>query len=243
MRSRRNRWKAAKTEPFASEAALCELLREVATSMGWVFYPETGGWDAILVLPDETQIGIQAKLRANVDVLAQALIPLRRVGPDVHAVLVPTCSIAFRDVADGLGVLVIDGSSLRATSRMIEWAGAGYLEAVVRRAPRSVHLPGRCWLPPFVPTGPAGVPAPRSVSPWRVAAAKLCAAIREGLEPTNAEIAAYGMSASTWKRWLDPVPGTKPRRYALRPGVTLPDVAFPEVSLGLALPMPVRSAT
>lgn len=236
MMSRRNRWRSEKVEPFESEAALCEVLRAVTARDGWAFYPEQGGWDAVLVMPDETQIGIQAKLRANVDVLAQCLVPLRRTGPDIHAVLVPTCSRAFRDVAHELGVAVLVGDVLREPNHR-----ADYLRQVVTRAPRRVHLPGRCWLPPFVPTGPAGVPAPRSVSPWRIAAARLCAEIRTGLEPTNAEITKREMSASTWRRWLEPVPGTKPRRYRLIPGRTLPDVAFPEVSIGLGLPRPIRS--
>lgn len=213
------------------------MLRGVATRLGWTFYPEAGGWDALLVLPDETQVGIQAKLRANVDVLAQALVPARRVGPDVHAVLVPTCSRAFLDVAEALNVLVIVGDNLRAVPH---WDPAKELEREVTRAPRTTHLRGRCWLPPFVPDLPAGVPAPRTVSPWRVAAAQLCAEIRTGLEPTNAELAMRGMTMSTWRRWLDPIPGSRPRRYTLRPGATLPDVAFPEVSRGLGLPEPVR---
>lgn len=247
-RPRRSRWSAAKVAPFASEAALCEVLREAAARLGWAFYPEMGGWDALLVLDDETQVGIQAKLRANVDVLAQSIVPARRVGPDIHAVLVPTCSRAFRDVAAELGVAVIVGDVLRRARSMdaedgfAEWTSVGYLRTVVEKAPRSTHLPGRCWLPPFVPEGLAGVPAPRSVSPWRVAAAKLCAEIREGLEPTNALLRERGMSPSTWYQWLDPIPGTRPRRYALRAGASLPDVAFPEVARGLGLPEPERAA-
>lgn len=246
MRSRRNRWKAYRAAPFASEAALCEVLRSAARALGWVFYPETGGWDAIVVLPDETQVGVQAKLRANVDVLAQTIVPLRRVGPDVHAVLVPTCSIAFRDVARELGFVVLIGDILRGEMDP-SWRGPrdamepGHLERVVERAPRTTHLPGRCWLPPYVPDGPAGVAAPRSVSAWRVAAARLCAEIRAGLEPTNAELKERGLAPSTWYRWLDPVPGTRPRRYAPRRGVALPDVAFPDVSRALGLPEPERA--
>jgi hypothetical protein len=237
MLRRTSRWTAYRPEPFASEAALCEVLRSATSAAGWVFYPETGGWDAVLVLPDETQIGVQAKLRANVDVLAQAIVPARRVGPDVHAVLVPTCSRAFRDVAAELGIAVLRGAALRGDVRPGE-----ILEQVVARAPRSTHLPGRCWLPPFVPDGPAGVPSPRSVSPWRIAAAKFCAELREGLRPTNEEIRTRGLSPSTWGNWLDPIEGTRPRRYAPRAGCALPDVAFPEVSLALGLPEPARPA-
>lgn len=248
MRSRRSRWRTPRVAPFASEAALCDVLREVVKTVGWTFYPETGGWDALLVLPDETQVGVQAKLRANVDVLAQAIVPPRRVGPDVHAVLVPSCSSAFRDVAHELGFAVLIGDRLRrAPDPEIRGVGAyvgpRYLEHSVSKAPRVTHLAGRCWLPPFVPDLPAGVPSPRSVSPFRVAAARLCAELREGFEPTNAELKERGLAPSTWiGRWLAPVEGTRPRRYRPIVGVTLPDVAFPEVSRQLGLPEPTRAA-
>lgn len=241
MLARTSRWKTARVEPFASEAALCEVLREAVRKVGWTFYPETGGWDALLVLEDETQVGVQAKLRANVDVLAQAIVPARRVGPDVHVVLVPSCSRAFRDVALELGIGVLVGDVFRG-ERPRSAGDPSYLERVVSKAPRTTHLPGRCWLPPFVPDGPAGVPAPRAVSAWRVAAAKLCAEIRTGFEPTNEEIRTRGLSPSTWYQWLDPIPETRPRRYRLRPTTSLPDVAFPEVSRGLGLPEPTRPA-
>lgn len=222
-------------EPFASENALCEVLKDASESLEWVFYPEIGGWDCVLVLPDETQVGVQAKLRANVDVLYQTIVPRKRKGPDIHSVLVPTCNLAFRKVAEALGFAVLVGSALRTASTR------AYLLMTIAKAPRTTHDPGRCWLPPFVPENPAGVPSPRAVSPWRVAAARLSAEIREGATPTNAEIKARGMSPSTWRQWLDPIPGTYPRRYALRPGATLPDVAFPEVARGLGLPEPQRA--
>jgi hypothetical protein len=241
VQSRRSRWFTQKVEPFGSERTLCDVLRDAARKAGWTFYPETGGWDALLVLEDETQIGVQAKLRANVDVLAQAIVPARQVGPDVHVVLVPSCSRAFRDVAETLGIGVLIGDVLRGEHARVA-GDPSYLERVISKAPRTTHLPGRCWLPPFVPDGPAGVPAPRAVSQWRVAAARLCAELRKGYEPTNEEIRKLGMSPSTWYQWLDPVAGTKPRRYAPRPGCSLPDVAFPEVCRGLGLPEPARVA-
>jgi hypothetical protein len=51
------------------------------------------------------------------------------------------------------------------------------------------------------------------------------------------------MSPAIWvRKWLEPVEGTKPRKYRIARGVTLPDVAFPEVSVGLGLPEPRRAA-
>jgi hypothetical protein len=239
MRTRRNRYDTPACEPFASERELCDLLRDVSTRVDkrepWRCYPEQGGWDLLLVLPGGEQIGVQAKLRAGFEVLSQAMRPRRRTepGPDVHAVLVPEASIAFCDVARELEILVIRGNVLR------NYDGHLSLGHWVSRAPRRLH-DERCWLPPYVPDAPAGVPAPRTVSPWKVGAARICARLRSGEHVTAAEIRAAGAgSMSTWRRWLTAVPGTsRPAKYKPLPWARLPDLAFPDVAAGLGLPRP-----
>lgn len=260
----RHRQSVGVREAFVSERALCNVLAAAVRACGWRWYPETSGWDALIVLPDETQVGVQAKQAPNVKVLAQALPnltargwPVRQKpspadvpGPDVRAVLVPDCDGVFRGLADHLGLLVLRGGVLRGDGRESFWydrawpdmgaahlEGAQYLERVVARAPRFPHS-RREWVPPFEPNVPAGVPSPSGVTPWRVSAAKLCAEIRAGLTPTAKQLEERGMSLSRWRAWLDPVEGTKPRRYALRDGTYLPDVSFPDVALGLGLPPP-----
>lgn len=241
-------------EAFVSEAALCDALAAAVRAAGWRWYPETSGWDAIAVLPDETQVGVQAKLRANVDVLAQCIPdpaarthPRLRPGVDVRAVLVPDAEPAFRRLATALRVVVLRGRVVRGDDS--EWygydgvrqaetvSGASYLARVVADAPRHEYSQ-REWLPPFEPDLPAGVPSPRSVTPWRLAAARLCAEIRAGLTPTAKDLAERGMALSRWRTWLDPIEGTRPRRYTLRKGTYLPDTEWPEVSKGLGLPAP-----
>jgi len=185
-------------------------------------------------------MGVQAKLQPNVDVLAQTLVGDREKGPDIHAVLVPTCSRAFGDVARALNLLVLEAADFDAT-RLAPWKHPAMLPELVELAPRRIHLPGRCWVPPFVPTGPAGVPAPCQVTPWKVNAARLCALLRERGEAgvTTREIKALELAPSTWQRnWLDKVPGTSPPRWRPCAGVKLPDVDFPEVVTGLGLPAP-----
>ncbi len=221
---------------------MCEVLRAAALAEGWQPYPETGGWDLVLVRPsDGFQVGVQAKLKPNVDVLSQTLVGDRRKGPDVHAVLVPSCSRAFADVARALGVLVLEAADFDPV-RLAAWRRPAKLPELVEGAPRRTHLPGRCWLPPFVPTLPAGVPGPCRVTPWQVGASKLCALLRERGEQgvLVAEIRALELAVSTWQRkWLDKVPGSKPARWVSRPGVPLPDTEFPWVAAGLQLPVPL----
>lgn len=239
MRRRRHRYSRRRVEPYASEAALCEVLRAAALADGWQPYPEQGGWDLLLVLPAGLQVGVQAKLRPNVDVLAQALLGEGQPGPEVHAALVPSCSLAFREVARALGVLVLEAADLDAT----RWASGkrtAHLPELVAGAQLHRHRE-RHWLPPFVPQLPAGVPGPRRVTPWQVGAARLCAMLRERGEQgvLVSELRELGLAASTWqRRWLRRVPGSRPSRWVPCPGVALPDCDFPWVAAGLRLPEP-----
>lgn len=245
-----------------TERELCEMFR--AAVSGWaVVYPEQSDWDMLAVLGDGTQVGIQAKLKANFDVVAQAIriggrstaspcssARWRRIteprhagpGPDIRAVLVPSANAAMIDVAAACNVLVLEQHDLAPVAskwdRSVEdgvrrWGSS--LEEQIAKAPRWPTTK-RVWLPPFVPDLPAGVPAPRTVSPWKVNAAKLCAELRAGLTPTSAEVEARVGSFSRWRLWLDRVPGTKPARYRLVDPMKLPDVEFPEVARGLGLP-------
>lgn len=240
-----------------SERELCDMFR--AAVRDWaVVYPEQGDWDMLVVLADGTQVGIQAKLKASFDVVAQALrigggttregigsarwrsVTMPRPsgpGPDIRAVLVPTASDAMLDVAHACNVLVIEQWDLAVRTRRSDHGPAlyGSLEEQLGRAPRW-PTSRRVWVPPFVPDLPAGVPSPRGVSPWKVNAAKLCAELRAGLTPTSAEVEARVGSFSRWRLWLERIPGTKPARYRLTDPMKLPDMEFPEVARGLGLP-------
>ena len=83
------------TKPFPTEAALCAQFIELIDKRIWTPYAETQGWDILLVRRvDGFQIGIQAKLSLNIDVIAQAIESsghwsATAAGPDCRAVLVP----------------------------------------------------------------------------------------------------------------------------------------------------------
>jgi hypothetical protein len=57
---------------FASEKRLCDNLISEAEKRNFIAYPEQGNWDIVLVR-NKIQIGVQAKLRPNLKVLAQTL--------------------------------------------------------------------------------------------------------------------------------------------------------------------------
>lgn len=75
----------------AKEADLCDRFMSTVRNWGWQCYPETCSWD-ILLVRDQVQIGIQAKLHFNIRVVEQCLeigSPSYRKGPDYRAILTP----------------------------------------------------------------------------------------------------------------------------------------------------------
>lgn len=99
---------------YEREADLCRLFIDCLPA-GWTAYPETGGFDILLVRnSDHVQIGIEAKLRLNPKVLAQVLegqshYAAVHPGPDYRAVLVPPgkCSDDLMKIAAALGITVL----------------------------------------------------------------------------------------------------------------------------------------
>jgi hypothetical protein len=222
-------WKRRKPKDLPkTERELCDLLRPVLAELGWPTYPEVEAWDLIAVGPEGRQIGIQAKLRCSVEVLYQATRSRR--GPSYRFVLVAHASEEFRHVAQIAGVSVIDVRDLRVSR------SADFVRALVHGAREWERRD--VWLPPFIAVDqPAGVPSPKTITRWKVAAAQLCADLRAGTTVTTSEIRQRGAgSLSTWREYFEAIPG-KPTRWAYKGG-RLPDHDFPEVSRYLKLPEP-----
>ena len=164
------------------ESELCEELMARARREGWLVYPETAGFDLLLVATGDTlavvkadrfarrrnghrldgdvapgdMIGVEAKLAANVEVLAQAVdrgfANRTRTGPDFRVADVPRASRSFRDLAS---ILHVGVWTLKDARRVTRWASP------LAPHPRRWYPHKRPTLPPVVPTGPAGAPSPR----------------------------------------------------------------------------------
>src|SRR5690606_167835 len=108
-------------------------------------------------------------------------------------VLVPSTPRYFSDVADALRFGVFTPRSLR--------AGLGPLW-MLASGPRRDVSSGRCWVPPagIDVEIPAGVPSPRTISPWKLAAARLCIRLRAGEVLTRADFASAGVRVDNWVR-------------------------------------------
>lgn len=222
---------------FKKEADLCAaFIADVQKGKGWKVYPETGGFDILLVREEDgAQVGVEAKLSLNVKVLDQALSGLRWQagcnGPDYRAVLVPAdkCQGGLQTLATHLGVTVI---TYDAVSDRRGWRyGSG------RPMTFRPDLPAeRSWgeerdwfewcpverlkLPDYVPDVGAGHSAPTILSEWKIKAIKL-AIVLEERPVTRADFKALALSPTRWlDRWTGWLVST-PEGYVA--GETMPD--------------------
>lgn len=175
------------------ETELCDAFAARARESGWVVYPETGGWDLLLVHADATQVGVQAKLRPTFDVVSQALpagMPgdtYALPGPDFRAVLVPTASHAFVQVCSALRIFVY-------TPQVETWCRAvNSPPDFMRHATTKRHA-----LPPIVPSWSGGAPSPKTLSRWRIGSLRLCALLRSRGYITWADFKAQKVDRSRW---------------------------------------------
>lgn len=184
---------------YRLETDLCADFVDAAVAGGWTAYPEQGGWDVLLVRRG-VQVGVQAKLVGGVEVLLQASEPRggwkrpkADLGPHYRAALVArfpgrteAAAAARRREVYGLAVrlrVVV----FEPPTRFHCWCRVGNATNVARDRSRSAldlrwyrRRPREpVWTPPFVPDLPAGVPNPRTVSPWSIAAVRLDLLIRE----------------------------------------------------------------
>lgn len=226
---------------FASEAMLCSSFAAAAGEQDWTVYPETSGWDLLLV-KGEVQIGIEAKLRPSLHLLAQAYEragldepSCRKRGPNYVGLLVPERDGELEMLARGFGFGVITPDVRGAWSSQ----RAGCMEEVEARRVtwpdldkrishwQPQHFEKPAWLPPVVPTVAAGVPSPICLTEWKVRALRLLALLEVRGWVTIADLRHYGLAPSWWyHRWL--VPGEVKGRWVRRPGVILAQDQHPE---------------
>lgn len=199
-----------------TEADLCLWFQEVAQEAGFTVYNEWADYDQLLVAPDGTQIGVEAKLRANSEVLSQAIDGWQwrkredphdkrfsgnswaDRGPQTRAVLVPKASKAFRYIADALGVVVFAKRDYERS----RWRRRRFWE---------ISKEGRYqWgkgadLPPFIPDVVAGKPSPVRLTPWKIKAIRLCNRLRDKGFVTVRDFKEFKVSPTRWQHhWLKP---------------------------------------
>lgn len=171
-------------KPFATEADMCARFI-AALPKGWTPYAETAGWDILLVRDaDGFQIGIQAKLRLNVEVINQAIEDRHSVayhgdGPDCRAVMVPSSvDSGFVNICGyiGLTILQVRPAYQRGVS------GPAYLPELPEAKITSnyayedwyeAYSGFRHRLPEYVPDVAAGASGPVQLTDWKIRALKI----------------------------------------------------------------------
>lgn len=213
-----------------TEAELCAAFIEQFNAIeGWTCYPETAGFDVLVVHEDGRQIGVEAKLKLNAKV-ADQIIPsgwharYGTPGPDHRLVIVGTISDANEGIAKMLGMMGVEVLAPRMSRMRGEFTeyGSTYklapdfqLESFLSyRGAESFgqpHLfdwnpPERCVVPCVVPDVPAGVPAPLRLTPWKESALKVLIQLRKQGYITAKQITAHGISSTIWTQgktaWL-----------------------------------------
>jgi hypothetical protein len=153
----------------------------------WTPYAETAGWDILLVSDhDGTQIGIEAKLKLNSEVLAQCLpegwYSDASTGPDFRSILVPEgqtqANIGL--FAQRFGISVISQNDPKKDGYR------SFYPELPKIGPPGYNinewvdwLPNhRCQLPEYVPDVIAGDAAPLQLSQWKIQALKICCILK-----------------------------------------------------------------
>ena len=231
-------------EKYASEAALCAFFSERARAGGWRVYPETADYDMLCVAgPDVKggfhegdQIGVEAKLRGNLTVLAQLVEHQRTRGrhPHFFLALVPWCTREFMVIARHLLFSVLTGARLEDdAAKAIPFDRRDFVK----------HLsPKPCWEPECEPLGMCGGKSgPERLTEWKIKAVKLCVhGVHQGYL-TKHDFLAHGVSMARWLKtgWIVPFDDVadgkkRTRLYALVAEKRPPHLRYPEVTVALA---------
>jgi hypothetical protein len=211
-----------KTPKFALESDLCSafLAWQSKHHPDVKAYAEWAGWDILLVYPEGWQLGIQAKLRLNAQVILQAA-PDRwhegTHGPDFRAILVPEHN-GWSAVAARLG-LVTFWPVRRSFTRDALDSGIWEFTPGLRDGWRLGELkmpPADSWidwnpverhgLPPCDTDAIAGSPCPTTLTPWKLGALAVLATLEVRGTITAKHIRVLGINPSRWTQyeWLLP---------------------------------------
>lgn len=244
MRRQRNQPKFI--NPYKSEHELCDVLIQHAKENGWSVYPETSGFDILLV--KDIQIGVQAKLKDNLEVLAQSVeycsfynkhsdFVFTTPEPDLHAVLVPRSSKDFQKVARALGIYVIHGAIPKwdFTTGKCEWIKAiePYTSLDKYNKKYLTNSKKKCWVPEIQISVPAGVKSPKLVTEWKIKAIRLCIKLKQNGYLTSKDFKDEKVNMTLWvNKWIinSGEKIGKLVKYIKAPNAKLPDELYPEIT-------------
>lgn len=224
-RRRSRRWPREQPE-YKAEGELCDRFGAAMQRRGWLVYPEVAEWDLLLVSPGGVQVGVEAKLRCNLEVLSAIVGRARRRDVPHHlAALVPQASKHLETVCHSLGFHCWDHYTILdleppADARIVHARGGWPAEEIlgVKEAKRWKHG-GGIKLPEVpIQTG-GGRAAPKVMSAWRLNALRLCALLEARGWVSSQDFRTHGVNPQRWRvaLWIERT-GTVPRTDG-QPGV------------------------
>jgi hypothetical protein len=174
----------------------------------WVIYPETCGWDLLLVQEvTGVQVGIEAKLALNAKVISQSLPHHRWYesrGPDYRAALVPGGgrNLELRQLCDCIGLTILSIYDCHPYSEEPEWHLHTPGRLPDEERPESFTMEGWHWwgpverekLPDYIPDVRAGVKSPVQLTEWKIRAIKLWVILDRRGVVTRGDMKALGLS-------------------------------------------------
>jgi hypothetical protein len=163
---------------FQSEADLCDAFILWAKKNGWTVYPETGGFDILLVDNEGHQLGIEAKLQLNAKVIDQILDDgwewVGKRGPHHRGILVPETN------HPGLvKLLAYAGIEIFKPTHQRSWGDKPEFDFGDKRIfsnemfDHNPQVP--LELPEYVPDVRAGISGPVQLTKWKIGALRLMA--------------------------------------------------------------------
>jgi len=181
----------------------------------------------------DIQIGVQAKLKDNLEVLAQT-ISFYGPAPDLRAVLVPRASKEFLTVARALKIFVIIGASLEWNYITAKGRWVKEIETDLDKYNKKylTNSEKKCWVPEVEINVPAGVKSPKVITEWKIKAVKLCIKLNQRGYLTAKDFKEAKVSMVIWKiKWLisNGKKDGKLTRYVKNPNATRPDELYPEI--------------
>jgi len=244
------------TKPkWDSEAAMLVAFAGLAAKMGFRCVPEACGHDLLLVAGPNLRsvdyshppaciepgdvVAVEGKLRASITVLRQALPPFRRrllgnereSAADFYCVCIPEHDTDFAEVAMALdiGVAIMTPSGTRG------WRGDRLERWDIQHAARVLGHPALAVPALDVEIVP-GRPAPRALTPWKIAAVRLCL-LGAQRDLGTADFVDTPVRARTFldRGWMEPASGRgKSSTFRLLDAEERPDRAYPEIAAAYA---------
>lgn len=215
---------------WTTERAMVADFTAWVRHQGWQVYAETGRWDLVVVRPEDGfQIGIEAKLRLNADVLCQVLAHDTRLrqgyGPDCRAVLVPEAKAVggLVAIARRLNVVVVTGSGPATEHHSFcragvwyggrdGWKGCCFNPGLPDKNDGQYTDPAwpelcpdqRITLPEYVPDVVGGASAPVALTHWKIQAIKIACLLEYRGWVTRSDFKALHLHMSRWTEgaWL-----------------------------------------